>query len=404
MEPSEETVADPTVTDEPVVWQPCGSIQCGTFTVPVDHEGGEKTAGVLDLRLFRRPVTDAGAPVLILVGDRTSTDAVDTTWGARALAERVDLVLGPAARDFDVVSVALRGSADMPMPPGTTAFTGTLDVADDLELLRREGLGLPRVRVMSWGDGATAVAAWVMRRPSVIESAVLDSPADPAVSLTAQTEARITTSDAAAEWAVKWCASHLACPVNATPANTLDLLDQRIADGSAPEGITVAAIARAAEAALSAGNPNALWTAITEAADRRGDLLAGLAGRPATGPDVQHLCRDTGAETARALSALWVASEPRYFPVGSSAERLAVCAGLDMPARPIGEVVENPATVGADVLVTASSSDPVAPASIMRAMAKRNEWAWKPSPAVRHLVVGREEVPTTIAMQHLRGD
>lgn len=402
--PPEETIADPTVADEPVEWAPCGAIQCGTFTVPVDHAGGEQSAGVLGLQLFRRPSATANAPILLLVGDRLSPDVVDATWGARALAERAELTLGTAVRGFEVISVALRGSAEMPMPAGTEGIVGTLDVADDLELLRTEGLGSPRVRVLAWGDGATAVAAWVMRRPSGIEAAVLDSPADPASSLRTQTEARIITADAAATWAVKWCASHLACPVNATPANTVDLLDARIDDGSAPEGVTRASLARAAEAALAAGSPNSLWNAITEAADRRGDLLAGLAGRPPSEADVRPLCRDTGADLALTLVALHEAARPTYFTVGSVAERLAVCVSSTAPARALGEVEENPSAVGASVMVTGSASDPVSPASIMRAMAKRNKWTWKPSPAVRHLVVGREEVPTTAAMAHLRGD
>lgn len=403
-EPPDDTVADPTVTDEPVTWQPCGSIQCGAFTVPVDHAGGEEAAGVLDLRLFRRPSATGNAPILLLVGDRPGSDLVDDTWGARALAERAELILGREARNFDVVSVALRGSAETPMPAGAEAIVGTLDVADDLELLRTEGLGSPRVRVLAWGDGATAVAAWAMKRPSAIEAAVLDSPADPAASLRTQTEARILAADAAADWAVKWCASHLACPVNATPANTVDLLDERFDEGSAPEGITRAALARAAEKALADGSPNILWNAITEAADRRGDLLAGLAGRPPSDADVRSLCRDTGADLARTLVALHDAARPTYFTVGSAAERLAKCTTSTSPSRPLGEVEEDSAAVGAAVMVTGSASDPVNPASVMRAMAKRNKWVWKPSPAVRHLVVGREEVPTTAAMEHLRGD
>lgn len=400
----DESVVDPTVTDDPVEWTPCGSVECGSFTVPVDHAGGETAAGVLDLGLFRRRSSAADAPVLLLVGDRSRTDAVDGKWGARALAERADLVLGSGARSFDIVSVALRGSAEMPVPFGFASMVGTLDVADDLELLRREGLGLDRVKVLAWGDGATAVAAWAMQHPSSIESAVLDSPADPATALADQTEAQLLASDAAADWAVRWCASHLACPVNATPANTVELLDQRIEEGSAPEGISHAVLARAAENALSSGSPNQLWNAITEAANRRGDLLAGLAGPSPAIADVRPLCRDTGLEGARALLALHDAARPAYFAVGSQRQRLTFCADMPEPARPIGTLVEKPAVVGARILVTGSSVDPVRPASIMKAMAKRNKWTWKPAPAMRHLVVGRESVPTAAAMAHLAGD
>lgn len=403
-EPVADTVVDPTTADDPVEWVPCGAVECGTFAVPVDHEKGETAAGVVDLVLFRRRAAVDDAPVLVLVGDRSRTDEIDPTWGARALAERVDLVLGSGARAFDVVSVAMRGSAEMPVPFGFASMVGTLDVADDLELLRREGLGADAVRVIGWGDGATAVAAWVMRHPASIEAAVLDSPIDPAVPLAEQAEALALASGAAADWAVRWCASHLSCPGNARPANTVDLLLRRITGGTAPEGITLAVLARAAETALSAGNPNLLWEAVVEAADGRGDLLAGLAGPTPAIADVRSLCRDTGMETARALTALLGAADPVYFPVGSTRQRLTFCSDMVEPARPIGALTESTGAVGAEVFVTASASDPVRPASIMKAMAKRNKWTWKPSPAVRHLVVGREAVPTAAAMAHLAGN
>lgn len=397
----DESVVDPTVTDDPVAWTPCGAIECGSFTVPADHLGGESTAGVLDLHLFRRRSVVTDAPVLLLVGDRSPTAAIDARWGARALAERADLVLGSQARSFDIVSVALRGSAEMQVPAEVASMVGTLDVADDLELLRREGLGLDRVRVLAWGDGATAVAAWAMQHPSSIESAVLDSPADPATSLADQTEAQLLASDAAADWAVRWCASHLACPVNATPANTIELLDQRIEEGTASEGISHAVLARAAENALSSGSPNQLWNAITEAADRRGDLLAGLAGPSRAIEDARSLCRDVEPAGVKDLLALHDAARPAYFAVGSQRESLSLCVGTSEPARPIGSITENSAVVGARILVTGSAIDPVRPASIMKAMAKRNKWTWKPTPAMRHLVVGREDVPTAAAMDHL---
>ena len=402
--PAVDTIVDPTTTDDPIEWLPCGAVECGTFTVPVDHTKGQSAAGVVDLVLFRRRAAVAGAPVLVLVGDRTRADEVDTTWGARALAERADLVLGSGARSFEVISVAMRGSAEMRFPPGSIQMVGSLDVADDLELLRREGLKVDTVRVIGWGDGATAVAAWVMRHPASIEAAVLDSPVDPAVSLAEQTEALVLATDAAADWAVRWCASHLSCPGNAKPANTVDLVVGRIEGGTAPEGFTLAVLARAAETALSAGNPNLFWEALTEAAEGREDLISGLAGPVPSIEDVRPLCRDTGAETARSLLALLDAADPVYFPVGSVRERLASCADTLEQARPIGALPESDSVAGAAVLVTGSASDPVRPASIMKAMAKRNEWIWKPSPAVRHLVVGREAVPTAAAMAHLAGN
>lgn len=394
-------VIDPTTSDDPVAWVACGDIECGRLTVPVDHQAGEASE-VTDLVVYRRKGRNGSSP-LILVGPRVRSHLGETRWSAKSLAERAELLLGPMANDHDVVAVALRGSHDMELPVGAEKFVGSLDIADDLELLRREGLGVSAVRVVGWGEGATAVAAWSMQRPGAIRSAVLDSPSDPARDLVEQEKVRVETSAAAAERAVRWCASHLSCPVNASPTDNIELLMDRIDQGNAPDGVSVTVLARAADEALSGGRPNELWRGISEAAARRGDVMAGLAGPTLTLSDAAPVCRDSGDDSKALLAAHEVVKE-RYFTVGSRREMLSLCAGGDWGDRGLGAVQPVRAAKGLRVLVTASSADPVVPASVARAMAKRLGWTWRGAAPVRHLVVGLDRASTRAATEHLTGD
>ena len=394
-------VIDPTSSDDPVAWVDCGDIECGRLTVPVDHTVGE-ASGVTDLVVYRRKGRDGSSP-LLLVGPRVRAYLGETRWSARTLAERAELLLGPIANNHDVVTVALRGSHDMVMPEGAEMFVGSLDVADDLELLRREGLGVSAVRVIGWGEGATAVAAWAMQRPGAIRSAVLDSPSDPARDLVEQERVRVKVSTAAAERAVRWCASHLSCPVNASPTDNIELLMERIDQGNAPDGVSVTVLARAADTALSSGKPNDLWRGISEAAARRGDVMAGLAGPTLTVADAASVCRDAG-DGARSLLTAHNAVKERYFTVGSRRETLALCADRDWGDRALGTVQPARAAKGLKVLVTASSADPVVPAVVAREMAKRLGWTWRGAAPVRHLVVGLDRAATRAATEHLTSD
>ena len=394
-------VVDPTSSDEPVAWIDCGNIECGRFTVPLDHQAGE-TSGVTDLVVYRRRGREGSTP-LLLVGPRERPVLGETRWSARVLAERAELMLGREVNNYDVIAVALRGSHEMPMPDGAQAFVGALDVADDLELLRREGLGVDRVRALGWGDGATAVTAWVVQRPGSVTSVVIDSPVDPTSALAAQEDERVLASASAAERAVRWCASHLSCPVNASPTDNIELLLERIDQGNAPDGVNEAVLARAADVALSAGRPNDLWRAISEAAARRGDVMAGLAGPTLSVADAAATCRDAGAAAPKLLSR-HSAERGRYFTVGARREMLALCSGGAWGDRGLGSLAVARAARKLPVLVMASRTDPVVPATVARALAEKFEWSWRSANSSRHLVVGLDRASTRAAMAHLSGD
>jgi pimeloyl-ACP methyl ester carboxylesterase len=146
---------------------------------------------------------------------------------ARTLAEKAVLTFGTAITKFNVISVAPRGAADAAMPAGSDTAIGTLDMVDDLEAVR-SAVHVKKVSIMGWGSGATVATAWIMQNPSVVQAAVLDSPIDPSTSLVKQSQKNIAATALGVETAMKWCASHLACPMNANVAQELQMLKTNI--------------------------------------------------------------------------------------------------------------------------------------------------------------------------------
>ncbi len=61
-----------------------------------------------------------------------------------------------------------------------------------------------------------------MLNPDVVKTMVLDSPSDPGVSQTMLAQKQIDSSEAAVVEAMRWCASHISCPMNANVAKELN--------------------------------------------------------------------------------------------------------------------------------------------------------------------------------------
>jgi pimeloyl-ACP methyl ester carboxylesterase len=184
--------------------------------IPVDHATASSENFTLGLYRRTSNVSD-DARTLILVPDKK--------WSASArdMVEQAALTFGPRINSFNVVAVAPRGAAESVLPTGAEHRVGTLDTVDDLDMVRR-ALGEKKVSVIGWGDGATAVTAWVMQRPKDFYSAVVDSPLDPSVSPVKQVRQNIAAGELGVQTAVKWCASHLSCTINANVATGLNLL------------------------------------------------------------------------------------------------------------------------------------------------------------------------------------
>lgn len=390
--PTSPAMAEEAITDE-IMWLPCGQIECGKISVLIDKDlYGSKR---ISLSLYRRKaITDSSPRTLLLLSDR------EYGSDARTLAEKAVLTFGTGITKFNVIAVAPRGEVDAVMPLGSETKIGTLDMADDLEAVR-SALNVKKVSIMGWGSGATAAAAFIMQNPSRVQAAVLDTPIDPSSSMVKQAQQHITATALGVETAMRWCASHLSCPMNANVAKELDLLKRNIRLARVDPGITYAAVARAAVRTIVDGHAQELFTAITAANNGESRSLLTLAGTAPTVLNAYGRCADVSRADAKRIAQAHAAVKPHKFTIGSEASLYALCAQISESARPLGTVKPVGPAKGARVFVTIARGDQVTAPSVVRTMAKKMKWTYAPVYANRHLVVGHDNATTVAAMKFL---
>jgi pimeloyl-ACP methyl ester carboxylesterase len=379
-------------TDE-IVWLPCGQIECGRISVPVNK--GLDSSGTVSLSLYRRKaLSGSSSRTLLLLPDR------EFGSDARTLTEKAVLTFGTAITQFNVISVAPRGAIDAVMPVGSETEIGTLDMVDDLEAVR-SALHIKKVSLMGWGSGATTATALIMQNPSVVQSAVLDSPIDPSTSIVKQAQQHITATALGVETAMRWCASHLSCPMNANVAKELDLLKTNIRLARVDPAITYVAVARAAVRTIVDGHAQELFAAITAANNKDSQPLLALIGSAPTAVNAYGRCADVSRTDAKRIAKAHAAVKPYKFTIGSEAALYALCAQISESARPLGSIKPAGPAKGARVLVNIARGDQVTAPSVSRTMAKKMKWTYAPVYANRHLVVGYDNATTVAAMKFL---
>ena len=390
--PTSQARAVEATTDE-ITWLPCGPIECGKIFVPVTK--GLSTSERIQISLYRRKATSGSSPrTLLLLPDREY--GPDT----RTLTEKALLTFGTAITKFNVISVAPRGALDAVMPAGSETNIGTLAMADDVDAVR-EALHLKKVSLIGWGSGATTAAALIMQNPTRVQAAVLDTPIDPSTSLVKQAPQHIAATKLGVETAMRWCASHLACPMNANVAKGLDLLKTRIRLERVDPAITFEAVARAATRTIVEGHTQELFTAITAANNKDSKPLIALIGTAPTATNAYGRCADVSRADAKKIARAHAAVKPYKFTIGSEAALYAFCADITESARPLGSIKPAALATGARVLVNIARGDQVTAPSVVRAMAKKMKWTYAPVYANRHLVVGHDNATTVAAITFL---
>ena len=380
-------------TSDEITWLPCGPIECGKILVPVTK--GLSTSERIQISLYRRKATSGSSPrTLLLLPDREY--GPDT----RTLTEKALLTFGTAITKFNVISVAPRGARDAVMPAGSETNIGTLAMADDVDAVR-EALHLKKVSIIGWGSGATTAAALIMQNPTRVQAAVLDTPIDPSTSLVKQAPQHIAATKLGVETAMRWCASHLACPMNANVAKGLDLLKTRIRLERVDPAITFEAVARAATRTIVEGHTQELFTAITAANNKDSKPLIALIGTAPTATNAYGRCADVSRADAKKIARAHAAVKPYKFTIGSEAALYAFCADITESARPLGSIKPAALATGARVLVNIARGDQVTAPSVVRAMAKKMKWTYAPVYANRHLVVGHDNATTVAAITFL---
>ena len=375
------------------MWLPCGPIECGRIFVPVTK--GLTTSERIPISLYRRTATSGSSPrTLLLLPDR------EYGPDARTLTEKALLTFGTGITKFNVISVAPRGAIDAVMPAGSETNIGTLAMADDVEAVR-ESLHVKKVSIIGWGSGATTAAALIMQNPTRVQAAVLDTPIDPSTSLVKQAPQHIAATKLGVETAMRWCASHLACPMNANVAKELDLLKTNIRLSRVDLSITFQAVARAAIRTIVEGHAQELFTAITAANNKDSKPLVALIGTAPTATDAYGRCADVSRADAKKIARAHAAVKPYKFTIGSEALLYAFCAEITESARPLGSLKPSVMAKEARVLINIARGDQVTAPSVARAMAKKMKWTYAPVYANRHLVVGYDNATTAAALKFL---
>lgn len=393
---SEEDSSVASAPASDITWLPCGDIECGQIQIPVDHSAASSEK--FTLGLYRRTSNVSGdARTLILVPDKKWSTS------ARDMVEAAVLTYGPRINSFNVVAVAPRGSAESVLPTGAEHNVGTLDIVDDLDMVRR-ALGQEKVSVIGWGTGATAVTAWVMQRPRDFYSAVVDSPLDPSVSPVKQIRQNISAGELGVLTAVKWCAAHLSCTINANVATGLNLLKTDMRLGRVPADVTNEVIARAAEHALADGNPGVLFDAIAQVMVGSSARLQTLAGAALVQADAYSKCADVSQADAVSMVQAYEAMSDQYFRLGNTAQLYGFCSAIPAAVRPLGAVKPSAIASEAKVLVTIARGDQMNAPVNAREMAKRLGWKYQSVFANRHLVVGIDRAITQTVMDFLVGE
>jgi pimeloyl-ACP methyl ester carboxylesterase len=393
---SEEVSSVASAPASDITWLPCGDIECGQIQIPVDHSAASSEK--FTLGLYRRTSSVSNdARTLILVPDKK--------WSASArdMVEQAALTYGPRINSFNVVAVAPRGSAESVLPTGAEHNVGTLDIVDDLDMVRR-ALGQEKVSVIGWGTGATAVTAWVMQRPRDFYSAVVDSPLDPSVSPVKQIRQNIAAGELGVLTAVKWCASHLSCTINANVATGLNLLKTDMRLGRVPTDVTNEVIARAAEHALADGNPGVLFDAIAQVMVGSSARLQTLAGAVLVQADALSECANVSQAQAISIVQAYESMSDQYFRLGNTAQLYGFCSAIPAAVRPLGVVKPSAIASEAKVLVTIARGDQMNAPVNAREMAKRLGWKYQSVFANRHLVVGIDRAITQTVMDFLSGE
>ena len=393
---SEEVSSVASAPASDITWLPCGDIECGQIQIPIDHSAASSEK--FTLGLYRRTSSVSNdARTLILVPDKKWSTS------ARDMVEAAVLTYGPRINSFNVVAVAPRGSAASVLPTGAEHNVGTLDIVDDLDMVRR-ALGQEKVSVIGWGTGATAVTAWVMQRPRDFYSAVVDSPLDPSVSSVKQIRQNIAAGELGVLTAVKWCASHLSCTINANVATGLNLLKTDMRLGRVPADVTNEVIARAAEHALADGNPGVFFNAIAQVMLGSSVRLQALAGVALVQADAYSKCADVSQADAVSIVQAYEAMSDQYFRLGNTAQLYGFCSAIPAAVRPLGVVKPSAIASEAKVLVTIARGDQMNAPVNAREMAKRLGWKYQSVFANRHLVVGIDRAITQTAMDFLSGE
>jgi pimeloyl-ACP methyl ester carboxylesterase len=263
---SATTTTTPAPPVTPVQWSPCGALQCGTVTAPLDYD--EPDLGTIQIALARHPASDPAQRIGSLVINPGGPGGS----GVNDLPNELGVLTPELLARFDIVSFDPRGversspvlcstgapaspspasSASTPGPladpvPSTPAaqltliandqayaaqceavsakllpFVGTVDTARDLDRIR-QALGDAQLTFFGHSYGTLLGATYAEMFPTHVRAMVLDGAIDPAMSTQQMVDEQSEGFEGVLNDFFTWCASS-GCPWRPTgdPATAL---------------------------------------------------------------------------------------------------------------------------------------------------------------------------------------
>jgi pimeloyl-ACP methyl ester carboxylesterase len=313
----------------PVQWAPCGALQCGSVTVPIDY--GRPQGATIQIAVARHPaetpsdrigslVINPGGPGGSGIDDLPTELSVLTP----ELLDRFDIV------SFDPrgvgrsspVSCAATGTGSGDAGPGplidpapTTpaaqqallandrafaaqcahdsgallAHLGTVDAARDLDRIR-QAVGDPQLTFIGHSYGTLLGATYAEEFPTHVRALALDGAIDPSLTTTRYATDQADSLESQLTAFFAWCASDGGCPWRPSGDPTLALLalieHSRTAPLTVP-GATAVGPGELYDALLAGLESRPSWptlaAALAQAAGGDGSAVATMSGRYETG-------------------------------------------------------------------------------------------------------------------------
>ncbi|MGK2928816.1 MAG: alpha/beta hydrolase [Acidimicrobiales bacterium] len=224
----------------PVAWEDCGSAQCATVAMPIDHDVAD--GGTIDVFVRRRPATGdrVGALFLNFGGPGTGASSlIDALPIPDAVTERFDIVgmdprgvgrstplacgVDPATLyavdptiddDADarrLIEISEQYADDCARRHGDLlTHVGTRDVARDMDRLRA-GMGDEQLSYLGFSYGTSIGQAYADQYPDRVRTMVLDGLVDPApAGIDVAVEQALGFETALANWAAG-CTGRSSC-------------------------------------------------------------------------------------------------------------------------------------------------------------------------------------------------
>ena len=256
--PTTTTTTELPLPVTPVVWSPCGSLQCGSVTVPLDYAHPQGTT--IRIAVARHPAADPSARI----GSVVINPGGPGGSGIDDLPNELSVMPAGIVDRFDVVSFDPRGvERSSPVscsPPATTTtgstppqssssstqlidpvpttpaaeaalvrndqefaaqceaasgsilpFLGTVDTARDLDRIRA-ALGDAKLTYIGHSYGTLLGATYAELFPTNVRAMVLDGAIDPSISTTQYIVDQAASYEGQLHAFFAWCAASSSCP------------------------------------------------------------------------------------------------------------------------------------------------------------------------------------------------